>query len=266
MATNSACVEDPSTENFKNFPDLNDPNPANFVDLWILMTRFKHALITLKIPWLPSKRKPQGFCETPLWFRSSTKLSSISLILVLPPTKLNLLLILMPWSWFLVWLSKSTYGLPVWYSHHKRGQPTPNKQQKRQTSTPAGTIRTTVLSLWKWRSKMWGPQKKPAVLSLACSWPDKPTRLFLSVLYRQTEQGRHFRWRGWMLRPRVFGHLQTRSGRGRGFEPHFAQRALFAFYFVVFLSFFFFVCLRLRQAVFVKFIKKLIRNTHPKKV
>ena len=203
MATNSACVEDPSTENFKNFPDLNDPNPANFVDLWILMTRFKHALITLKIPWLPSKRKPQGFCETPLWFRSSTKLFSISLILVLPPTKLNLLLILMPWSWFLVWLSKSTYGLPVWYSHHKRGQPTPNKQQKRQTSTPAGTIRTTVLSLWKWRSKMWGPQKNPAVLSLACSWPDKPTRLFLSVLYRQTEQGRHFRWRGWMLRPRV---------------------------------------------------------------
>ena len=231
MATNSACVEDPSTENFKNFPDLNDPNPANFVDLWILMTRFKHALITLKIPWLPSKRKPQGFCETPLWFRSSTKLSSISLILVFPPTKLNLLLILMPWSWFLVWLSKSTCGLPVWYSHHKRGQPIPNKQQIQQTSTPARTIRPTENA----GQKCGGHRKSRLFwVSLALDQTSRPASFWVCFIGNiPNKDGTSGGVVGCCDRE-WFGHLQTRSGRGRGFEPHFAQRALFAFYFVVF--------------------------------
>ena len=96
MATNSACVEDPSTENFKNFPDLNDPNPANFVDLWILMTGFKHALITQNNALITLERwnlkdsvKPP---LVPVVYKTFFNLPDSGP----PPTKLNPLLILMP--------------------------------------------------------------------------------------------------------------------------------------------------------------------------
>ena len=55
-----------------------------------------------------------------------------------------------------------------------------------------------------------------------------------------------------MLRPRVIRSPTNPKWDRRGFESHFAQRALFAFYFVV--SLFFLLRLSLRQEAFVNFI------------
>jgi len=76
--------------------------------------------------------------------------------------------------------------------------------------------------------------------------------LYACALYRQTEQGRHFRWRGWMLRPRVIrSPTKPKWERSRVRAPLCAACS-FCFLFCRFLFFFIFVCLR--QAAFVNFI------------
>ena len=65
--------------------------------------------------------------------------------------------------------------------------------------------------------------------------------LFECALYRQTEQKRHFRWRGWMLRPRVI-RPPTNPKWDRSRIPT-SRSVLFLLFILSSLFFFFFVCL-----------------------
>ena len=72
------------------------------------------------------------------------------------------------------------------------------------------------------------------------------------ALYRQTEQERHFRWRGWMLRPRVIrSPTNPKWDRSRVRVP---LRAACSFCFLFCRLSFFYLRLSLRQAAFVNFI------------
>ena len=92
---------------------------------------------------------------------------------------------------------------------------------------------------------MEGRQQKgnPAVLNLAfllASEVDLP--LSECALYRQTEQERHFRWRGWMLRPRVIrSPTNPKWDRSRVRVPLRAACS-FCFLFCRLSFFFIFVC------------------------
>ena len=72
------------------------------------------------------------------------------------------------------------------------------------------------------------------------------------ALYRQTEQERHFRWRGWMLRPRVIrSPTNPKWDRSRVRVP---LRAACSFCFLFCrLSFFIFVCLFAKRLLLILF-------------
>ena len=97
-------------------------------------------------------------------------------------------------------------------------------------------------------------------LLLLASEADLP--LSECALYRQTEQERHFRWRGWMLRPRVI--RSPTNPKWERSRVRFPLRAACSFCFLFCRLSFFYLRLSLRQAAFCQFYCYSISNIQPK--
>ena len=119
----------------------------------------------------------------------------------------------------------------------------------------------------KWRLQNGGP---PAERSSSCS----ESHLFLAsevdlplsecALYRQTEQERHFRWRGWMLRPRVIrSPTNPKWDRSRVRVP---LRAACSFCFLFCRLSLFLSSSVSSPSGFCQFYYSLIRDVHPKSI
>ena len=108
--------------------------------------------------------------------------------------------------------SRTLFPVSLIVSYQKRDHRQPKNSRSNRQASQIGRTGPRSFSLGKWRPQNGGhQQKKHLDIKASCSESrlilirvaDLPLPLSECALYRQTEQERHFRWRGWMLRPRV---------------------------------------------------------------